>query len=323
MQRIKRTAVGLGLVGLLAVTACGDQGEVDPEAYPEQDIEILVGFGPGGGTDVFARQMASIVEAETDSRVQVVNMEGAGGANAIREADNRAPDGYTWVVDASLAALSAQGEFGEEGHEFLRPIARFQDEIVHIMVDPEQYNDWDEMAQAAEGGTVRLGGVGVGTQADIVTMELQAESGLNIEYVPFDGAGELLAAVQGGNVDGAAEEIGAWIDQIESDEVRPILAMHEERIEGFEDIPTSVETGYDVLTGGSRGVLVNSETDDEIASEIESILQDVYESDAYQDHEEELFINLREGWLDSEEYGEYLGELEARISTLMDESDAR
>lgn len=317
---LARFCAGVGVVSLLTATACGDGTGGDPEAYPEQDIEILVGFGPGGGADVFARQVASIMEEQNDVRVQVINMDGAGGANAIREADNRAPDGYTWVIDVSLAALAAQGEFGDPGYDFLRPVARFQDEIVHVMVDPERYQSWEELAELAEGEEIRLGGVGVGAQADIATMELAAESGLNISYVPFDGAGELLAALLSGNVHGAAEEIGAWVDQIESGEVVPVLAMNDERIEGFEEIPTSVEQGYDVTTGGTRGIMVHSETDDETVLAIEELLQDVYESDEYKEHEEAQFIHLREGWLDHQGYEEFIEEHYDRVSSLLEQT---
>lgn len=308
MKKFIGTSVSAVTISALALTACAEGSGGGAENYPEQDIEILVGFGPGGGTDIFARQVGRQIENMHDVSVQVVNMEGAGGANAVRAAEGRGSDGYTWVADASLAILAGQGELGEEGHEMLTPVARLEDEIGHIMTMPDTYDSWDDFVAASEESTLRVGGVGAGGPADVITHELIADTGLDIEYVPFDGVGELVAALQGGNIDGALEEYGAIPDYMESGEIVSILVLHDETLEEFEEIPTSTDEGIDVTSGTTRGIMVHPDTDEEVIAEIEQMLENVYESDEYQEHQEELYLDMRPGWMGAEEYAEFTEE---------------
>jgi putative tricarboxylic transport membrane protein len=295
-----------GLAAAFLVSSCGGEPPSgDPEDYPEQDIEIIVGFGPGGGTDVFARQIARQIEEKTGVNIQINNMDGAGGANAIQAAQGRSTDGYTWLADASLGIIAGRDEMDGGPLGALQPVAQFEDEIFQLFTLPENFESWDEFVEASEEDTMRIGGTGAGGAADLVVHELILESGLDWEYIPFDGTGELYTALQSDNIDAALGTYGHRPDEIEAGVFHSLLIMHDEELDEFEGIPTSVGEGIDVTTGNTRGIMVHPDVDDEIAAEIEELLYEVHESQEYQDHLASLYIDSRSGWLDSEDYREF------------------
>lgn len=322
-KKLKKTLTSVGAASVLVVgvTACGEADAGNPDAFPERNIEIFVGFGPGGGSDVFARQVAAGLEDIHDLQIQVVNMEGAGGANAIREAHGRGADGHTWYADYSYAVLTGEGDLGEEGEDMLQQVARFQDEISHLMVDPDRYSTWEEFEADAQQETLRLGGVGASGFAAFISAEFNEATDLDLTYVPFEGAGEQLAALQSGNIDAAMEEFGAAMDYIDSGEIISLMALHDEQLEDFPEVPTSVEKGIDVTTGASRGIMVHSDTDPQIVDQIEDMLEDVYESDRYQQYESESYLDYRSGWMNSEDYTEYTQGIIEQARELDDEQD--
>lgn len=298
-------ATSLAVFGL---TACDDE-EVSAENFPDRNIQIYVGFGPGGGSDLFARQVQQGMENIHDANVQVVNMEGAGGATAIREVHGRDADGHTWYADYSFAVLAGQGDLGENGDDMLSPVVRFQDEISHLMVMPDRFPTWEDFEEEAQTETLRLGGVGSAGFAEYISRQFVAETGFDITYVPFENAGEQLAALQSGNIDAAMEELAAALDYIDSGEIISIMAMNDDRLDEYPDIPASVELGIDVTTGASRGIMVHGETDEEIIDIIEEMLEEVYESEEYKEFEAFSLLDHRPGWMDRAEYTEFTDEI--------------
>lgn len=296
----------LSLVGaaVLAISGCGTgAGAETAEDYPSRDIEILVGFGAGGGSDVFARKVAEIVKENHDINTRVVNLEGAGGSNAIREVANRPSDGYTWVADGALAALTAFGQF-DEGLDALQPVARFQSDVSHILVDPERYSDFESLKEESEDGTINIGGVGAAGPVEAIALDFFESADLDASYVPYDSAGEVIAGIQGGSLHAAMEELGAAADYVESGDLKSVLSMTDERLAELPDIPSSVELGIDTTDGVERGIHVHPETDPEIVAAIETILSDVYESENYQEYEVQSHLHHRDGWLGADDYQE-------------------
>ncbi|QQK78886.1 tripartite tricarboxylate transporter substrate binding protein [Salicibibacter cibi] len=298
----------LAAVGVSALLAgCEATSSGSEEDFPTRDIEMLVGHGPGGGTDVYARTVADLLEDELGANINVVNMEGAGGATAKNEAAIRDGDGHSMIAVSAVAVTTALGNFNE-GLDGLRPVARMQSDVATIMANPEQYDNFDELVEAAEDGGVEIGGTGAGGNDEVIVELLAEETGLDINYVAFEGAGDMHAAALGGHIDAIFEEIGPTIDYVESEELLPLIVLNEERLDDFEDVPTTVENDIDVTNGVERGIMVPRDTPTEIVTQIEDALQNVYETEEYQQHVEDQFLTYREGWLGSDEYDEKLAE---------------
>ncbi|MCM3713294.1 tripartite tricarboxylate transporter substrate binding protein [Halalkalibacter oceani] len=274
--------------------------------YPTRDIVILVGHGAGGGMDTFSRQVAAGLEDRLGVNVNVINHEGAGGVIAKEIGANEPADGYTIVATGALPIQVAMGTNTDNQLNVFTPIARLQSDTFALQIKPGTFESIEDLFEQAKSSTIKIGGTGIGTTDHIVFTMLHAETELAIEFIPFEGAGQMHAALLGGHIDAMLEEVGPVASSIEAGEMEPILFFAEERIDDFPDVPTSVELGYDITTGVERGLMIRNEVPDEIIELLEETVKDIYDSPEYKEFEKNAFLHLREGWLSSEEYHEKL-----------------
>ena len=147
-----RIALAL-LVGFafLLGAGCGG-GKEDAESFPARQITLVVPFGPGGGTDTYARIFKQAIEQEKLLPVPlvVINQGGAGGTIGSRRVKDAAPDGYTMMVihDAILTGkLAGQVDYG---HEAFEPIAATSEVGMVIAVRKDgPYQSLNDLMQAA------------------------------------------------------------------------------------------------------------------------------------------------------------------------------
>ncbi|MFZ4451612.1 tripartite tricarboxylate transporter substrate binding protein [Salibacterium aidingense] len=292
-------------------SASGSEGgqtqEESSADYPSHAIEFYVGFGPGGGTDLFARAVAEEMEDILDANINVINREGASGTVMLEEAANQPADGYTVAAISSFPVTTAL-ETNENGLEVFQPLARFQADTFGLMSSPDTFKNLDEFVKEAKEnpGEIEIGGVGSGGFDEMAAQIFIQETGLDLNYVPFDGSGDLQSALLGGNVDVSLEEIGPSIDYLESGEMTPLAFLSEERLEDFPDTPATGEEGWDVELGVERGFAVHKDTPKEIQKTLEEAMKEAYETDSYQEVEENSYLHYKEGWLNSEDYTEKL-----------------
>lgn len=278
--------------------------------YPTKDIQIFVGHGAGGGTDTFARTMAKLMEEDLGVNINVINMEGAGGVIAKENGAKEPADGYTIVASSALAVQVATGTNTNAHLNVYKAIARVQSDTMSLQVKSGTYETIDDFIEDAKArpGEIRVGGTGVGTIDDMVFNMFKSATGLDIIFVPFEGAGQMHAALLGGHIDAMMEEPGPTISQIEAGEITPLLFFTEERIEEFPDVPTSVEKGWDITNGVERSFLIHKDTPQEIVDFLEAAVKRAYDSEEYKEYERKSFLHLREGWMGSEEYTQKLQE---------------
>src|SRR5690625_4913222 len=177
-----------------------------------------------------------------------------------------------------------------------------------IQVKADTFDGLEDFMQHAEEnpGTLKVGGTGIGVMDDMVFQMFKDATGLDLIYVPIDGAGQLHAQLLGGHIDAMMEEPGPTISSIEGGEIEPILFFNDERLEDFPDVPTSVEMGWDITNGVERGFLIHKDTPQEIVDILEAAMKEAKDTPEYKEYEKKSFLHLREGWLGSEDYTEKL-----------------
>lgn len=129
----------------------------------------------------------------------------------------------------------------------------------------------------------------------------------------------MTAALLGGHIDVIAEEPGPSIAQLESGDIKMLIAFTEEKMEGFEDVPISTEMGIDVTDGQGRGFMVHADTPPEIISALEKALEEAKERPDYKEYEKANYLHLRDGWLNSEEYNAEFEKLIDTYGSLLNE----
>ncbi|MCF6410742.1 tripartite tricarboxylate transporter substrate binding protein [Pseudalkalibacillus salsuginis] len=312
----------LGLVLILAACGGGSEqsgGEASTN-YPERKIEVLVGHGAGGGTDLFARAVVKELEEILDVNINVVNQEGGAGVIAAQNAFNAPADGYTLVGDAAFPITTAAGT-NKHGLDDFVPIARFQSDTYGLWVNPAKFDSIDDFIQAAKDnpGKITVGGTGSMGMDEITVFQLGQVAGVELSFVPMEGSGEMHSGVIGGHLDAMVDEFGPTKALYEDGSIKPLVVFAEERLEQFPDLPTTVEKGWDITDGNERGFYIKKGTDPEIIKILEGAMKKAYDSEEYQKLEEESYLHLREGWLNSKEFTTRTEELIEKYKAVMEE----
>lgn len=319
-SRALATAAALGLsMTLSACAVTGDQAAGEGgDAASLADLRIMVPNSAGGGYDTTARVAAKVMEDEGIAEgIEVFNLEGAGGTVGLARTVNEAGNGdlallmglgvvgasYTNDTDATLTQTT--------------PLAKLIEEPGAVMVPKDSpFQTIDDLVaawQADPSGLTVGGGSSPGGPDHLLPMQLAEAVGIDpreVNFVSYDGGGDLLPAILGSKLDFATSGAGEFLDQIESGEVRVLATSGEERLEQV-DAPTLVESDVDLVFTNWRGIVAPPEVDDADRDDMIAALEELHASDGW---EQALEDN---GWEDAfmtgDEFEAFLTEQDARV----------
>lgn len=290
-----------------------------PKNYPERPVEVVVGYGAGGGSDIFARNIVAEARKFMKAPLPVVNKPGAGGVVALEYLQGQPADGHTLLAGAATVVLTG-GLLGMTKHQYtdFDLIIRAQHDVMLLVVkyDSPFKTIQDVMADTkARPGQQSWGIVGTakGYQAYIADSFTNAV-GINPKIVPFDQAGRQQAALLGGHIDVMLDEPATVISLAKGKKVRPLLVFSKERIRPFPDLPTIGELGAKDFPGIYRGIVAKKGTPPEIIRYLAEVFTAAYNSPAYKKYETEDFLDLRKGFLGPQEFGAFLREDAERVT---------
>jgi len=273
---VTRRAILAGGIAALAAPALAQP------AWPAgRPIEVIVGFAPGGGTDVMVRALAQALTAELPgANFVVVNRPGAGGETAYVALQGARPDGYTLgtINTPGFLSLGVQRRVRYDRAQ-IRPIARIVDDPSAFVVHHDsRFRSLRDLVDAAKRrpGTISVGTSGIGTDDQLGLTLFQAASGTEFIHVPFTGAGPSRNAALGRQIDVVGLNLGeiGMLGQ-ENPTLRALAGMGERRWELMPDVPTFREEGYDVVMTSERGLGAPRGIPDEIAQRLEEAIMRV------------------------------------------------
>ncbi|MBT2217974.1 tripartite tricarboxylate transporter substrate binding protein [Virgibacillus dakarensis] len=306
---LKKKSLLISMIALLLIimSACsnsaGGSDEASGENYPDSDIEVYVGHGPGGGTDTFVRTITNLMAEDLDANFNIINQEGGSGVIAMENAMKEEADGYTLVGDSAYAVTTAAGT-NQFGLDKVKPIARIQSDVYALQVKKGTFESIDELVAYAEEnpGEVRIAAVGTMGIDEITARRFIKEAGVEMNYIPAEGAGNMHSDLLGGHVDVILEEVGPTISYIEEGEFVPLVFFAEERLEDFPDVPTTVEKGWDLTDGVERYLMIHADAPQKIVDLLEESAKKAMETEEYQEYAKNSYLDLRDGWMGSEDF---------------------
>jgi len=279
------------------------------EKFPSKPIEVIVGWGAGGGTDIFTRNVVPAAEEILGVSIAVVNMPGAASATAMDYVMKQPADGYTvFAITSDILPNAVLGRTPYTPQD-LRPLIRAHVDIGLIQVGKKSpFNTWEELVAYAKQnpGKVTIGGTGAGSYDEVAVAVVTRSAGLDVEYVPFDSASEMHAALMGGHIMAMYEETGPAIGMIESGDVWPVLVFAEERLERFPDVPCVKELGLDLPPLQWRGLAVKKGTPEEVCKILEDAFAKACESQQYKEFASKRFLDLYPGFLRGADFAKSL-----------------
>lgn len=227
-----------------------------------RDLRVMVPNTPGGGYDVTARTAVKTIEDNgINSATEVFNLPGAGGTVGLGRLVGEGGNGKLAMSMGLGVVGSVYTNSSPATLQDATPIARLTEEPDIIVVSKNSpYRSIEELIKAwkSDPSSMPVGGGSSPGGPDHLAPMLTAKAvGLkpkNVQYVSFDGGGELMASVLGGKVAFGVTGIGETRDQIEAGELRPLAVTGPNRVEGI-DAPTLQESGVDVNFTNWRGVV--------------------------------------------------------------------
>ncbi|MGH3858936.1 Bug family tripartite tricarboxylate transporter substrate binding protein [Actinokineospora sp.] len=262
MRLRKLLPLAAALVVAATGTACTQAGGASGGQDKVTGFRVMVPNTPGGGYDVTARTSAKAMEEAGLARnVEVFNLPGAGGTVGLGRLVGEKGNGKLAMQMGLGVVGSVYTNKSPSTLQDTTPIARLIEEPDIIVVSKNsKYTDIKQLIEAwkADPGAVPVGGGSSPGGPDHLAPMLVADAiGLEpkkVNYVPFDGGGELLASVLGNKVAFGVSGVGEYMDQIKAGELRVLAVTGKDRVSGV-DAPTLKESGVDVEFTNWRGVV--------------------------------------------------------------------
>jgi tripartite-type tricarboxylate transporter receptor subunit TctC len=281
--RPKRLAVVLaaGLAAFIPAAQAQD-------AFPSDTINVVTHAGPGGGTDITTRMMMLRGRRAFDQDMTVVSKTGGSGAAALQYLKSVECDGYTIMTLTQSHVLQiAQGKVPVTIEEVVGLArATLDPQIIMVRADNEMSSLDDLIAKSKETeGGLKWGTTFVGG-ADHLAIHTftKAAGGIPYTIVPFEGGGDIVTNLMGGDIEVGLLNYAEAESQLSSGEFKPLASLAEERVSALPDTPTAIEQGVDAEASTIRGfVTLDCVPEDRLATLEEGLLE-AMEHSVYQSY---------------------------------------
>ncbi|TLS46504.1 tripartite tricarboxylate transporter substrate binding protein [Streptomyces montanus] len=330
-MRTRRAALvgALAAVSMLAVSACGATADKEESGSgsgkPVTGLRLMVPNTPGSGYDLTARTVTQVMQdTKIASGVQVFNLPGASGTVGLQRLVNEKGNGKM-AMQMGLGVVGAS--YTSKSKATLTdttPIAKLIEEAGAIVVPKDSpYKTIDDLVTAWKKDPKKLavgGGSTAGGPDHLLPMQLAKAVGIEpkkVNYVSYDGGGELLPAILGNKIAFGASGFGEFLDQIEAGQVRVLAVTSEKPIDALKDAPTLKDSGIDLVFTNWRGIVAPPGiTEDQTKVWIDSMTK-MHDSKEWKAELE------KNGWTDSfvtgDEFGTYLKEQDKSVADLLSE----
>ena len=256
----RRLLAGMAVLGMgttVLALAAGAQ-----EQFPSKTINVVTHAGPGGGTDITTRMMMLRGRKEFGQDMVVVNKTGGSGAAALQYLKSADCDGYTIMTLTQSHLLQiAQGKVPVTIDDIVGLArATLDPQLIAVRADSDikTLDDLIEESKAKEGG-LKWGTTFVGGTDHIAIHNFtKAAGGIPYTVVPFQGGGDIVTNLVGGDVEVGILNFAEGEAQFNAGELRPVAVLADERIDSVPDTPTAKEQGVDAEASTIRGFVALS-----------------------------------------------------------------
>lgn len=247
----------LFLLTVSTLTGCAKSADTSAN-YPEKPINMIVAFGPGGGSDIGARMVVPFVEEELGVTINVINKPGAAGWVGWTDLVKAKPDGYTIGMINSPSMISGylDPQYNrEEDLDSFDLIALQVLDLGAFAINPNdtRFTNAEELIEYAQKNETTCAQDGVGSDDWMALTRFNLKYNTKFTSVAQDSTAESLAALMGGHVDVVFANVGELKVPHENNEIKIIGVMHDERSSFLPDVPCTKEMGYEVYSNSSRG----------------------------------------------------------------------
>ncbi|MEE1752459.1 Bug family tripartite tricarboxylate transporter substrate binding protein [Streptomyces sp. SP18CS02] len=287
-------------------------------------LRFMVPNSPGGGYDITARTAAKNAEdAGLTHGIEVFNLPGAGGTVGLTRLVGEHGNGRL-AMSMGLGVVGAvHTNKSPRTLADTTPIARLTEEQDIVVVGKDSpYRTIQDLLAAWRKDPGKLpvgGGSSPGGPDHLAPMLMAQAAGIppkSVNYIPFDGGGELLASILGDKVAFGVSGVGEYLDQIEAGELRLLAVTGPERVPGL-DAPTLREAGLDTEFTNWRGIVAPPGLSAAERDKLIGLVRELHDSKQWRDS------MRKNGWSDAfltgDEFGDFLDEQDTRVDSVLKE----
>lgn len=265
-------------------------------AFPDKPVTLIVPFPPGGTSDQAARPFAAALERLWKKPVVVTNKPGAGSAIGLQAAASADPDGHTLVtanpaytlMPAADKVLKRDPSFDPEQ---LVPLARFTaDPFVVIVRNDAAWTTLDEFIEEARKrpGELSYGSSGPYASAHVFFEMVAQQADIELNHVPYQGGGPLVAALLGGEVSAAPSGPAHVKPLIDDGEARALFHSGADKIELLPDVPSASKLGVEFYLWNA--VLTSAKVPGDVVATLRNDIAKAVQDPQYVDEMKKLGI---------------------------------
>ena len=227
------------------------------QEWPNKPITFIVPFPAGGGTDAFARPLATQLTKQLGKQIVIDNRGGAGGTLGASIAAKAAPDGYSFFVGAAHHAIAPAmyPNLDYDIEKSFAPVAMIANPPQVIVVNPKnvQVKNLKEFIELLKKnpGKFNYASAGNGSSHHLAGEQFKMLTKTFITHIPYRGAGPAMQDLIAGQVDIEFDGLGSSAAQIKNGSIVALAVASQKRAPGFPTVPTAAEAGlvgYEVST---------------------------------------------------------------------------
>lgn len=309
-------AKALGAALLAGVSAMGWA-----QAYPSKPIKVMVGFAPGGPADVIARLVAQGLEQTWPGNgVHVENRPGASGTIALRHVMGQPKDGHT-LLFTSNSQLVFQLTNKAAGYDMNKDLVA----VIKVASTPNAIvasnalgaRTLKEVIELAKVRKLNFATAGNGTTPHLMLSYLfRGLAHVDIQHVPYAGAGPALTAVIGSQVELGGVALTPAIPAIKAGRVAGIAVTSSTRLPGLPEVPTVAEQGFPGFEDETWiGMFVGSGTSEALTTQLNAAVQKMLDTPAFKERLAELGFSTAGG--SARSYQAFIGQDLQKWATYM------
>lgn len=257
-------------------------------AYPEKNINGIVQWGAGGGTDSLMRPLCALAEKELGQSIVVQNMTGGTGSIAAQYVHDRPADGYTLLLSAENPALYQALDISDLTYADFDCVLLIGDETCGIIVGSDsEYTTFTDLIDAAlaQPGRLTLATTGTGGLPWEVAAMLTSVTGATFNQIPYDSDASALRAVMSGECIFTVCKVQTGLEAHNSGLIRFISMLSKDSVEELADI-SLIGTEYPDFDaflpwGPFYGIFVPTGTDAAVTETLTEAFRKAFDSDEY------------------------------------------
>jgi len=231
-------------ISLFAITASAQD-----QAYPIKPIKLLVGYAPGGATDIVARSIAAKLQETLGQPVVVENRAGAGSNIASEMVARSAPDGYTLLL-GTIANATNMTAYKNMGYDTMRDFVHITQTMaapsvlaLHPSVPVKNLREFVALAKQNP-GKIAFSSSGSGGSPHLAGELLKMRANIDLLHVPYKGAAPAIADLLGGQVQMSFQTALSAIPHLKSGKLNVIAVASKKRMAALPNVPTMAEAGF-------------------------------------------------------------------------------